>query len=118
MEFEDARAFVNKLGLKSIQEWNDYTKSPNFPDFIPKNPQAVYSYTERFWRGMPDFIGYNPSYKPLAPRYERVTPMRNPEEEQIKQWMIYNQIKNEEEYKQKARPHGFPQQAPMHLIAA
>ena len=52
LELEDARRFVNKLGLKNLEEWKQYTQSPDFPDFIPKNPHAVYSYTDRYWRGI------------------------------------------------------------------
>ena len=37
-KFEDARAFVRSLGLKSAAEWRDYCKSGKKPADIPTNP--------------------------------------------------------------------------------
>src|SRR4029434_2621394 len=41
--FEDARAFVRSLGLKSGAEWWDYAKSDKKPADIPVNSRAVYA---------------------------------------------------------------------------
>jgi hypothetical protein len=53
-DFEDAREFVRSLGIKSKAEWNEYSKSGEKPDDIPKSPQAVYR--DR-WRGYGDWLG-------------------------------------------------------------
>ncbi|MGH9965120.1 MAG: integrase repeat-containing protein [Nitrososphaeraceae archaeon] len=53
--FENARAFVRTLNMKSKEEWIDYCKFGKKPDEIPTNPNEVYK-TE--WRGMPDWLGY------------------------------------------------------------
>jgi hypothetical protein len=42
-DFESAREFVRKLGLKTQREWAEYCKSGNKPDDIPSNPWMVYA---------------------------------------------------------------------------
>ena len=41
-DFESAREFVQKLGLKNYKEWKEYSKSGKKPDDIPSNPGLVY----------------------------------------------------------------------------
>jgi hypothetical protein len=41
--FENARAFVHKLGLKSQSEWNRYCKSGKKPPDIPAKPARKYA---------------------------------------------------------------------------
>ena len=41
--FEEARAFVHGLGLKSVPEWWVYCKSGKKPPDIPTNPHVVYA---------------------------------------------------------------------------
>jgi hypothetical protein len=53
--FDDARAFVRGLGLKSFGEWNDYYKSGKKPADIPTNPPAVYA--EAGWANWGDWLG-------------------------------------------------------------
>ena len=53
--FKKARAFVRGLGLKSIREWRDYTKSGKKPDDIPVAPQKVYA--NDGWAGWNDWLG-------------------------------------------------------------
>jgi Phage-integrase repeat unit len=53
--FENARAFVHMLNMKSRGEWINYCKSDKKPDEIPANPNEVYK-TE--WIGWPDWLGY------------------------------------------------------------
>jgi superfamily II DNA or RNA helicase len=53
--FEDARALVRKLNLKSYTEWIDYCKSGNRPADIPSNPSEVYA--EAGWAGYGDWFG-------------------------------------------------------------
>ena len=53
--FEDARAFVRSLGLKSGAEWWDYARSDKKPADIPVNPRAVYA--KAGWAGIADWLG-------------------------------------------------------------
>jgi superfamily II DNA or RNA helicase len=58
--FEEARAFVHKLGLQSRSEWEAWIKS-NRPNDLPVNPDIFYK--EQGWQGMPDWLGTNISTK-------------------------------------------------------
>ena len=40
--FEKARTYVQKLGLKTEKEWQEYCVSGNKPNDIPSNPQRTY----------------------------------------------------------------------------
>ena len=53
LPFLIARNFVRKLNLKSVKEWNKYSKVER-PIDIPSNPQKKYI-TE--WKGWSDFLG-------------------------------------------------------------
>ena len=52
--FEEARALVRALGLKSQNEWRIYAKSKR-PEDIPAHPDAVYPN----WVSMGDWLGTN-----------------------------------------------------------
>jgi hypothetical protein len=54
MPFEEARAFVRKLGLRSGEEWYAWAKSDERPVAIPYSPNR--SYKDKF-KGMPDWLG-------------------------------------------------------------
>ena len=51
--FKEARAFVRSLGLKGQKEWNDYCKSGNKPDDIPRNG----IHYKKEWKGIGDWLG-------------------------------------------------------------
>jgi hypothetical protein len=53
--FEDARAFVRSLGLKSVAEWRQFCNSGNKPADIPAAPWGTYA--DAGWSGMGDWIG-------------------------------------------------------------
>ncbi|MDC0154587.1 hypothetical protein OAJ02_07670, partial [Nitrosopumilus sp.] len=54
-DFESARKFVRKLGLKSYSDWKIYCKSGNKPNDIPV---AVWNiYKNKGWLGFGDFLG-------------------------------------------------------------
>ncbi len=55
LPFEEARAFVRDLKLKTTDEWRDWTKTPAKPDGIPANPYSVYQDTG--WSGWGDWLG-------------------------------------------------------------
>jgi hypothetical protein len=53
-KFEESRAFVHTLGLKSQAEWARYRKSGHKPSDIPSNPNRTY---KNEWKGMGDWLG-------------------------------------------------------------
>ncbi len=55
LPFEEAKTFIQKLGLKSHKEWIDYCNSGNKPDNIPSSPERVYK--NNGWQCLADFIG-------------------------------------------------------------
>ena len=54
--FEDARAYVRTLGLKSQREWEAWSSSGKRPHDIPANPKVTYASTG--WTSHGDFLGY------------------------------------------------------------
>jgi len=54
LPFKEAKDFVHKFGLESLQEWGVYCKSGKKPIVIPTHPERAYS-TE--WKGMGDWLG-------------------------------------------------------------
>jgi superfamily II DNA or RNA helicase len=54
-EFAEARDFVRRLGLKSINEWHGYCESGKKPADIPVKPNRVYA--KDGWAGMGDWLG-------------------------------------------------------------
>ena len=54
--FEEARDFVRSLKLKGQKEWIEYTKSKDFPDFLPKRPETFSEYKGK-WDGATDWVG-------------------------------------------------------------
>lgn len=55
--FEEARAFVHTLNLKSRQQWIEYSKSGIKPVDIPANP--IWIYRDIGWVNMGDWLGTN-----------------------------------------------------------
>jgi hypothetical protein len=53
--FKKARAFARRLGLKSGNEWYEYSKSRKKPVDIPANPNTVYA--QSGWSSMGDWLG-------------------------------------------------------------
>jgi hypothetical protein len=63
--FEEARAFVHGLGLKSTYDWVKYTKGgfpelPTRPSDIPADPPGLPLYRASGWAGFPDWLGFTP----------------------------------------------------------
>ena len=54
-DFQQAREFTQKLGLKSKSEWFTYCKSGKKPIEIPGNPSQ--SYINKGWKGWGDWLG-------------------------------------------------------------
>ena len=55
--YVEGKKFVNKLGLKSFKEWNNYCTSGEKPNDIPSNPN--YYYKNKGWNGYGDWLGTN-----------------------------------------------------------
>ncbi|XRB04655.1 methyltransferase domain-containing protein [Pycnococcus provasolii] len=55
--FEDARAYVRTLGLKSSHEWKEWRKSGARPHDIPSVPETMYKSSG--WTSYGDFLGYD-----------------------------------------------------------
>jgi len=55
LSYEEAKEFVQKLGLKSQKEWIDYIKSENKPNNIPSYPYSTYK--KKGWVSFGDFLG-------------------------------------------------------------
>jgi len=60
LPFEEARAFVRTLCLKTTIEWNKYCKSGKKPHNIPNNPRGVYK--NEGWISWPDWTGTKPEF--------------------------------------------------------
>jgi predicted helicase len=50
------KIYVQKLNLKSFNDWRSYCKSRNKPNDIPSHPHLVYK--NNGWKGWPNFLGY------------------------------------------------------------
>ena len=55
LSFEEAREFVQNLGLKSLKEWMTYNKSGDRPNNIPSHPYRFYK--NKGWISYGDFLG-------------------------------------------------------------
>ena len=56
LSFEDARAVARKYKLKSVKEWQAWSKSGQRPSNIPSAPNRTYS--DAGWVSWPDWLGY------------------------------------------------------------
>ena len=56
LPFQKARAIVLKLGLKSVKEWKEWSKSGERPTNIPSHPDRVYR--DKGWVSWPHWLGY------------------------------------------------------------
>lgn len=53
--FEEARSFVQRLGIKDVEEWIDYCKSGEKPNDIPHKPDRIYK--NKGWKSYGDWFG-------------------------------------------------------------
>ena len=54
--FKPARRIVRGIGLRSVGEWNEWSKSGKRPSNIPGRPDKVYR--DAGWTSWPDWMGY------------------------------------------------------------
>jgi hypothetical protein len=76
MAFAKAKQYVTTLRLNSFTEWQEYTKSNELPDGIPKRPDLVYKAN---WVSWSDWLGRNEIQDLIVKRQRE-------EEEQRKQF--------------------------------
>jgi superfamily II DNA or RNA helicase len=57
VEYKKAKNFIKKLNFKNQKEWFKFTKTENFPKFLPATPYQVYK--DKGWKNWPDFLGTN-----------------------------------------------------------
>ena len=55
LSFEEARAFVRKLNLKTNEEWVRYSASDSRPKNIPSSPWSIYE--DDGWAGIKNWLG-------------------------------------------------------------
>lgn len=64
LPFEEAKAFVHQLHLKNHNEWLEYAKSGNRPNFIPRLPERKYpQYNYKEWLGIGGFYSLDTRMK-------------------------------------------------------
>ena len=54
MSYEEARAFVQKAGIKTYTEFREWNKAGKRPSNFPANPHIIYA---EDWKGWPHFFG-------------------------------------------------------------
>ena len=86
LSFEEARAFVRKLNIKSGKEWRSYCRSGKRPANIPADPEEFYK--SQGWKGRPDFFGFADRRNKL-PFEEARAFVRKLKMESKKEWKIY-----------------------------
>ena len=89
-DFESAREFARKLGIKSAKEWRTYCKSDNKPDDITSNPHRTYK--NEGWINWGDWLGtgsiasYSKEYQNFESAREFV---RNLNLSNVTEWIEY-----------------------------
>ena len=68
--FEDARAYMRTLGLKSEKEWREWSSSGERPHDIPGDPYNTYASSG--WTSYGDFLRYDVGKQPRKSEYKRV----------------------------------------------
>ena len=98
--FEEARTFVQSLGLKNHNEWRVYCKSSNNPSDIPKSPEKVY---KKEWTSWGDFLGTGT----IAPQNREYSDF-----EDAKKFVQSLKIKGNKEWRIFAKSKDFPADIP------
>lgn len=68
MPFNDARAFVQSLSLKSRAEWRSFCNTDSIPYDIPNNPDRIYA--NQGWISLGDWLGTGT----IAPQLKKYRP--------------------------------------------
>jgi len=86
--FEEARAFVHSLRLRSSDEWHKFCKG-KMPDDIPTNPNRTYA--KKGWKGFGNWLGTGT----IAPRLREYLPF-----EEARAFVHSLNLKNSNEWRQ------------------
>ena len=65
LNFDEAKSYVQALGIKSQKEWEAYCESGGKPKNIPKYVSGVYK--NKGFVSMPDFLGYETRFRDWMP---------------------------------------------------
>ena len=93
--YEDARKFIQKLGLKNQKEWFAYTKSQIFPSDLPVRPYVIYK--NKGWISFDDFLGHgrisnvNKKFKTFSKSRQYVHKLGIQNQ---KEWLAFTKTKN------------------------
>ncbi len=100
--FREARKYARGLKLKSSTEWNKHTKSPDFPDDIPTNPNNKYK--DRGWIGYGDWLGTGT----LATRFRKYRSF-----EEAREYARGLNLKSSTEWNKHTKSNNFPKDIPV-----
>lgn len=86
----EAIKFVNTLKLKSLEEWNEFTKSDKMPNNIPVGFKGYYKKSEGIVIGTAEWIGYT---NPMSSNKSFVSYL------ECKAWFDTNNIKTQSQFR-------------------
>ena len=89
-DFESAREFTRKLGIKSKYDWKKYCESGNKPEDIPYSSDVIYK--NKGWIGWGDFLGTgnkSPKHEKLQEFMDAKEFVRNLKFRNQKEWFAY-----------------------------
>jgi len=98
LSFNEARDYVQNIGLKSSQEWKKWSKGKlegkdKRPSFIPSNPDIVYKF--KGWKSWSDWIGTEKKRVDYLPFEEARAYVRSLQFKNFEEWKRYYQNKIE-----------------------
>ena len=99
LSYEEAEKYIQKLNLKSSQEWKKYCSSGKKPRNIPSNPNSTYR--DKGWISFTDFLGNEG--KPRSKR--KVIPF--PE---TKKFALQRNVKSKVDWKKLTQQSNFPKE--------
>ena len=97
--FEEARVYVQSLGLRNQAEWRRYAKTSDFPKDISKRPD--HKYKGKGWVGWGDWLGTGNVHKKEFRSFEEAR--------------VYVQslgLRNQAEWRRRTKLSGFPKDIP------
>jgi hypothetical protein len=89
--FEEARAYVRDLNLKTVGEWEAYKRSGKRPHDIPAVPREVYA--DAGWVSMPDWLGNGRWMGPWRPFEEARAFVHALKLKNQLEWAAYNKTR-------------------------
>ena len=56
LKYEETKQLITKFSIKSNKEWRLFAKTKEFPKYVPRSPDRVYTRSNE-WKGWVDFLG-------------------------------------------------------------